>query len=286
MWKRLLLFFSIQKLVKNYILVALMVTFGILTVNILQTNAFPWQEILIRGVQVIQLSTISDQQEVQIGRQIREELIKSGRVKLYNHPRLNRYLNDIGSQLSQIAGRPEIPYTFSVVKNEEINAFATMGGFVYINTGLIKLADNEAELASVLAHEIAHIIGRDSLQQMRQQAIAQGILSATGLNQKQAVQLGVKIALDLPYSRQDEYEADRLGLAMLTKAGYAPGPMLDFMKKLQRHSSNAPSFLSTHPAIRDRIEILSNLISNKSAYVGKGLNNRAYNRIVQSTIYN
>jgi predicted Zn-dependent protease len=259
-----------------------MVAVSILTVDIANTYAFPWQEILLRGVQILQLSTISDRQEVEIGRQIRQELINSQRIQLDNHPRLNRYLNQIGSRLSQVSDRPGIPYTFSLVKSDEVNAFATMGGFVYIHTGLIKLAENEAELASVIAHEIGHVTAGHSLEQMRQQAISQGILTAAGLDQQQAVQLGVSLALDLPHSRQDEYEADQLGLSMLTKAGYAPGAMVDFMQKLQRQGNNIPSFLSTHPAGRDRVQALAKQIPQQIAYRGDGLDKKAYQRLIGS----
>jgi predicted Zn-dependent protease len=281
MLKRLFLFFSIKKRLWRYSLLSLSVTLSILTVNAIASYAIPWQDILIRGVQVIQLSTISDRQEVEIGRQIRQELINSGRIQLYNNPNLNGYLNYIGSKLSKVSDRPEIPYTFSIVNSEEVNAFATMGGFVYIHTGLMKLAENEAELASVVAHEIGHIAGRHSLHQMRQQAIQQGVLSAAGLDREQAVQLGVALALDLPYSRQDEYEADKLGLAMLTKAGYAPGAMVNFMQKLQRQGSNIPSFLSTHPAAGDRVQALARQIPQQKASVGNGLDTQAYKRMIR-----
>jgi predicted Zn-dependent protease len=281
MLKSLFLFFSIKKRLWRYLLLSFSVTVSILTFNVVSTYAFPWQEILIRGVQVIQLSTISDQQEVEIGKQIRQELINSGRIELYENPLLNSYLNDIGSKLSQVSDRPEIPYSFSIVKSDEVNAFATMGGFVYIHTGLMKLAANEAELASVVAHEIGHITARHSLQQMRQQSITQGLLSAAGLDRKQAVQLGVTLALDLPHSRQDEYEADQLGLAMLTKAGYAPGAMVNFMQKLQRQTGKIPSFLSTHPAADERVEVLAKEIPQDEAFVGNGLDNQAYKQMIR-----
>lgn len=281
MLKRLCLYFLFKRRLWRYGLLSFAITLSLLTVNVVKTNAFPWQDILMRGVQVIQLSTLSNQQEVEIGRQIRQELIASDRVTLYDNPSLNRYLNHIGSRLVKVGTRPEIPYTFSIVNSEEINAFATMGGFVYINTGLIKLAENEAELASVVAHEIGHITARHSLKQMRQQAITEGLLTATGLSEKQAVQLGVTLALDLPHSRKDEYEADKLGLTMLKKAGYAPGAMVDFMQKLQRQSGNIPSILSTHPAAKDRVQVLAQEISAKTAYVGDGLNNRAYQRTIR-----
>jgi predicted Zn-dependent protease len=256
-------------------------TFSIIAFPLNASYAISWQDIFIRGVQVIQLSTLSDQQEMQIGKEIRQELINSGRIKLYQNRRLNRYLNQIGSTLVKNSDRPQLKYQFSLVDSEEINAFATMGGFVYIHTGLMKLAENEAQLASVVGHEIGHITGRHSLKQMRAAAIREGILTATGLDERQAVQIGVTLALDLPHSRQHEYQADELGLAMLTKAGYAPGAMVDFMKKLQAQSSNIPSILSTHPASKDRVLALVEQISPQTAYQGIGLNDRSYQKNIR-----
>ena len=277
-------FFSSKKRYWLHSLLSLTVALTVIVVDLGTTYALPWQEIFIRGVQIIQLSTISDEQEVKIGQQIYQELIDSGRVKLNSNPRLNDYLDQIGQRLVRVSDRPQIPYSFAVVDNEEVNAFATMGGFIYIHTGLMKLADNEAQLASVVAHEIGHVTGGHSLKQMRQQAIAQGILSATGLNERQVVQLGVALVYDLPNSRGDEYEADQLGLTMLSRAGYAPGAMVDFMQKLQQKTGNVPSFLSTHPAAGDRVQALARAIPRQRAYVGNGLDNQAYQQRINSLL--
>lgn len=282
MLKRLLIFYRIKKRHWYYGLLSLTIAFSLLMVNVVASYAFPWQDILIRGVQVFQLSTLSDAQEVQLGKQIRQELINSGKIRLENDRNLNNYLSQIGNRLVRFGSRPKLPYTFAIVRDNEVNAFATMGGFVYINTGLIKLADNEAQLASVIAHEIGHITGRHSVKQMRQEAIAQGVLTAAGLDQKKAVQIGVTLALELPHSRKHEYEADQLGLIMLTKAGYAPGAMVDFMLKLQKQGGNVPTILSTHPNSQNRAIALAQMIPRQSAYQGYGLDNEAYQRNIIS----
>ena len=116
-------------------------------------------DVLFQGAQIIQLSNISDKQEVQLGRQINQQLVKSD-IKLSRNSQINNYIEGIGKRLAAQNTRTKIPYKFQVVEDDSINAFATAGGYVYINTGLIKAADNEAELASVVAHEIAHIEGR------------------------------------------------------------------------------------------------------------------------------
>lgn len=286
MLKKLSLFFWSKKNLRFwcYGLFSLIMTLSILAFNGNATYAFSWRDLIPAGVQVIQLTTLSDEQEMQIGTEISQELINSGKVQLYQNRRLNRYLNRIGSKLVKFGDRPNLKYQFFLVDSEEINAFATMGGFVYIHTGLMKSASNEAELASVVAHEIGHITGRHSVKQMRAAAIRQGILTATGLDEKKAVQIGVGLALNLPHSRQHEYQADELGLAMLTKAGYAPGAMIDFMRKLQAQGGNLPSILSTHPAAKSRVLALSQQLSPQTAYQGAGLDNRRYQQYIRDLL--
>ena len=179
--------------------------------------------------------------------------------------------------MARNSARNEINYTFQVVDDDGINAFATMGGYVYLNKGLIARADNEAELASVIGHEIGHIVGKHSIKQLRQRAIAQGALSAAGVDRSQAVQIGVELAVNRRKSRKDELEADQLGLSNLTKAGYAPAGMLGFMQKLlEGGSRSVPTFVSTHPATSERIRRLQAEIPPERANQGKGLNNQAY----------
>lgn len=244
--------------------------------NIQPAKAVPWIELLLRGAQIVQLSSISPKQEVELGSQINQELIDSGQIKISNNQGINNYINGIGQELAKQSERPDIPYTFQVVEDDSINAFATMGGYVYVNTGLIKKADNEAELASVIGHEIGHIEGRHSLEQMKERAIAQGVLSAAGLDRSQAVQIGVELAVNRSNSRSDELEADQFGLENIKGAGYAPSGMIGFMKKLLEQGSSVPTFLSTHPATSERIERLQAEIPDSEANVGKGLDNQAY----------
>lgn len=243
-------------------------------------QAIPWLDLILRGVQVIQMSNVSDRQEVQIGRAINEQLV-TREIRLYRNPQITRYVNEIGQRLASSSDRPDIPYTFQVVNDKSVNAFATMGGFVYIHTGLLKAADNEAQLASVLAHEIGHIASRHALEQMRQTAIARGVAAAAGLDRNLAVQIGVDLALRRPNSRQDEFEADQKGLEMLTNAGYAPAGMVGFMEKLLRGGS-VPSFLSTHPGTQDRIKALESAIDPATANVGEGLDELAYKRNIRA----
>jgi beta-barrel assembly-enhancing protease len=259
-----------------YGLFALSLTLTIALSSITPVKAAPWIELLIRGAQIVQLSSISEQQEAQLGAEINQELINSGQAKIYRNQTITNYVNRIGQELARRSERPNLKYTFQVVDDSAVNAFATMGGYVYINTGLMQKADNEAELASVIGHEIGHIVGRHSIEQMRQRAIAQGVLSAAGLDRTQAVQIGVELAVNRRNSRQDELEADEFGLSNLTKAGYAPSAMVSFMNKLLESGSSVPTFLSTHPATSERIKLLQAKIPPQSANAGKGLDKQAY----------
>ncbi len=242
-----------------------------------------WLELMIRGIQIVQLSNMSDKQEIELGKEINQELLRSGQAKLYPDRSIHNYINEIGQRLAKASDRPNIPYAFQVVDDDSINAFATMGGYVYINKGLIEASDNEAELASVIGHEIGHIVGRHAVKQMKDRAISQGILSAAGLDRSSAVKIGVELALSRPNSRQDELEADHFGLENLRRANYAPAGMVSFMKKLlKKGGGSMPTFLSTHPATSERIKALQTKIDPAQANVGEGLSKAAYKERIGS----
>jgi predicted Zn-dependent protease len=263
----------------RYGLVSLLIATGLVIGTPQVAQGFSFFDLLFRGVQVFQLSNMSDQQEVKLGRKINQQLVEN-EITLSDNSQLNAYVDRIGQRLVPYSDRPNLSYTFQVVEDDSINAFATMGGFVYINTGLIATADNESELASVVAHEIGHIASRHAVEQMRQRAIAQGLLSAAGLDESNAVQIGVELAVSRPNSRQDELEADERGLRMLRQAGYAPIGMVTFMEKLQRQGGAPPSFLSTHPATGERIQALKAQMNNPTQ--GDGLNPQLYQQRTQA----
>ncbi|AFY72922.1 Peptidase family M48 [Synechococcus sp. PCC 7502] len=227
-------------------------------------------------IQVVEISNISDTDEVKLGSQINRNILSQ--VRLSRNREANNLVKSIGAELVPQSDRPNIPYTFQVVDDPDINAFATMGGFVYINTGTIAAADNRAQLASVIAHEMGHIAGRHALEQVKQQAITQGIVSIVGADRNQIVNIGTELALRLPNSREAEFDADRRGLQNLNNADYAVQAMPDFMQKLARSSNNAPDFLNTHPAVKDRIVALNQMIRDNSLQGYKGLDNTAYQK--------
>ncbi len=265
-----------------YGFLSLIFAISIVLTNAQTSRAISWLDLIRSGAQIYQLSSISDKEEIKLGREINQELIRSGQARIYRNPQITRYVNRIGQRLAQHSQRPNIPYTFQVVDDNNVNAFATMGGYVYIHTGLMETAENEAELASVIGHEIGHIAGRHAIEQMRQRAISQGVLSAAGLERSQAVQIGVELAVNRRNSREDELEADGFGLDNLQKAGYAPSAMVSFMKKLLQQGNSIPTFLSTHPATSERIRLLQQNIDSKTANVGNGLNSKVYRNRIRS----
>lgn len=261
-----------------YGLLSVLVALGLVVATPQPSQAVPrWLDLLFRGVQIIQLSNLSNNQEVALGRQINQQLT-TRQFQLYRDATITSYVDDIGQRLVPHSSRSNIPYTFQVVNSEQVNAFATMGGFVYVTTGLMRLAENEAELASVVAHEIGHIAERHAVSQMRERAIQGGIASAAGLDRNAAVAIGVELALNRPNSRQDEFEADRDGLSTITEAGYASEAMVTFMEKLlaQQRGRSVPNILSTHPATGDRIARLEQQLNAMEDTQGEGLDSAAY----------
>ncbi len=251
------------------------VTIGLATPTPSHASIF---ELLLQGVRYVQLGNLSDRDEVALGTQIDRQLKARG-VRIYNrNSAINSYVNEIGQRLASTSDRPNIPYTFQVVDDNSVNAFATSGGFVYIQTGLIRAAANEAELAGVMAHEIGHITGRHALQQMRQQALASGIAGSLGVRQDAMVNLGVQLALQLPNSREAEHDADRRGFHNMGRAGYDTTGFISFMQKLESGRGTA-EFLSTHPNPGNRVSNLQGL-HNSGAYsnAGVGLDAAAYRR--------
>lgn len=232
------------------------VTIGLATPTASQASIF---DLIFQGIRYVQLGNLSDQDEVNLGTQIDRQLKAQGvRVNSRNSS-VNGYINEIGQRLAASSDRPNLPYTFQVVDDDSVNAFATAGGFVYVHTGLIKAAANEAELAGVMAHEIGHITGRHAINQMRQTALANGVVGALEVRQDALVNLGVQLALQLPNSREAEYDADRRGFNNLGRAGYDTRGFISFMQKLE--GGGSAEFLSTHPNPGNRVNNLQGMNS-------------------------
>lgn len=248
-------------------LVASSMTAGLWVGQVPPAQALSWLDLLRGGIQIfqgVQLSNLSDEDETKLGKQINEQLLKR-EFKLYkDDPALVDYVKQVGARVAQASQREKLTYTVQVVEDDAINAFATAGGFVYVTTGLLETAENEAELAGVLGHEIGHVEGRHLINAMSREAWRRGVMTAAGVDQSTAVQIGVELAMRRPGSRQNEYDADLRGLRIMREANYAESGMVSFMKKLQAASQGAPpSFLSTHPATGDRVRTLNSNLSEE-----------------------
>jgi predicted Zn-dependent protease len=258
-----------------YPLLSLVTAIALVIGTPLASRAIDWFSLFQSGVQLIQASNISDKQEVSLGKDINDQLLSSGQIQLYQNQQVNSYVNSLGQRLAANSERPNIPYKFQVVADKSVNAFATMGGYVYVHSGLLKTADNEAQLAGVMGHEIGHIARRHAVKQMKQAALAQGLEAAAGINHNTAVQIGTQLAIQRPRSRQNEYEADQQGLATVGRTGYPQTAMVDFMKKLL-NAPSPPTFLSDHPGTPERIVALQKAIDPAKADVKNGLDSAAY----------
>jgi predicted Zn-dependent protease len=211
---------------------------------------------------------ISVEEEKQLGDKFAVEIEKQHKV--VNDAEVQNYINRVGSRLITGVRTVEFPYTFKVVEDKSVNAFAVPGGHTYVNTGLIKAADSETELAAVMAHEINHVVARHSTRQMTQQYGYQLVVGLLLGSQGQLAQVAADLfgkAGSLYYSREMESEADSLGAETMYKAGYNPQGMVTFFRKLEAVGQNDPSkiaqFFSSHPQTSQRIADLQKEIAAK-----------------------
>jgi predicted Zn-dependent protease len=214
---------------------------------------------------VASLTLVSVSDEIKLGREAQREL--RSQIPQVSGP-VATYVASVGKRLSAHAEGPRYPYSFSVANYREINAFALPGGPVWINRGAIQAATNEAQLAGVLAHEVAHIGQRHAAQQISKGIIANGLLGLLGAvlgntGGARTAQTGAQLLAGgylMKFSRDDEREADRVGAEILQRAGWDPRGMLEFMQTLRRRAggdaSSVEVFLSTHPSPAERIEEL------------------------------
>jgi len=207
-----------------------------------------------------QLVLISEAQEIQMGREADKDVVAS--IGLYPDQKAQQYVQALGSRLAAATERPNLPWTFRVVDDAAVNAFAIPGGFVYVTRGIMTHLNSEAELVAVLGHEIGHVTARHSVTQMSQQQLAQvGLMAGTLLSSKVAkfgnlAEAGLGM-LFLKFSRADESQADQLGLRYMLADGYDPRKMADVFRMLQGVSQQAgagrlPQWLASHPDPENR----------------------------------
>jgi beta-barrel assembly-enhancing protease len=220
----------------------------------------------------------SIEKEIALGKGLAQEVERQ--AKIIDDPVIAEYVNRVGQNLVRNSDA-KVPFTIKVVDTEEVNAFALPGGFFFVNSGLMLKADSEAELAGVMAHEIAHVAARHGTRQATRGQIAQ--LSTiplifmggwTGYGIRQAASVLIPVGF-LQFSRGFESEADMLGLQYMYKTGYDPGAFVDFFEKIQSLEKKKPGTMSkifsSHPPTGDRIETaqknIQELLKERPEYV-------------------
>ena len=212
---------------------------------------------------------ISEEQEIQIGREAAPKFEKEF-GGLYPSARVQTYVDRVGRTLVASGERQNLPWTFKVLNSDQINAFALPGGPTYITSGLLFNLDNEAQLAGIMGHEMAHVTKRHSAKQIqRQQFFSGGSLLAGifgGDLAATAAQVGSSLVL-MKYSRGQEQEADLAGVEYMARAGYDPDGMVASMEKLESlaTSRGPPEFFSSHPKTENREKYLRDTIEQKYA---------------------
>ncbi len=208
-----------------------------------------------------QLTLISEAQEIAMGRQAEPEVLAT--FGEYPNQELQTYVNDLGQELAATSERPNLPWAFHVLDDPLVNAFAYPGGFIYVTRGILSHFNSEAELVSVLGHEIGHVTARHSVEQMSQQQLAQiGLGVAAAASEDFRPYAGYAAAglqvLFLKFSRDAERQSDDLGLRYMTRADFDPDEMPNVFRAFDRMQiasgqSRIPDWQSTHPNPADRV---------------------------------
>ena len=202
---------------------------------------------------------IGTQQEVSIGNQVAAEV--ETKYKLSQNAAQIERVNSIGQRIAAVSDRQDLKYYFKVLENKDINALSAPGGYVYVNTGLLDKA-NDDELAAVIGHEVGHVAARHAVQAMQSQnLISVGMIGASIFvksDKKQQAMEWAGVALNLimmGYSREDEFEADKLGVRYAYYAGFDPNGAVTFLEKLRQEDKDdkAIVYLRSHPLYSDRI---------------------------------
>jgi predicted Zn-dependent protease len=220
----------------------------------------------------------SIESEIKMGKEYATQIESS--LKLVTDPVINEYVNRVGQNLVRNSDA-KVPFTIKVVDSDVINAMALPGGFFYVNSGLILAADDEAELAGVMAHEIAHVAARHTTRQLTRYQFANYMSlplifvgGGIGLAAREAVGIGVPVTF-LKFSRGFEAEADYLGIQYMYKAGYDPNEFVNFFEKIQAQEKKKPGSMAKvfadHPQTPDRIaksqEEIATILPAKNQYI-------------------
>lgn len=219
--------------------------------------------------------------EFELGVQAYDDILKKSKLSR-DRAAVNR-VKKIGQEIAEVTGRSDYSWEFSLIDDDEvINAFCLPGGKVAVYTGIMKYASSDAELATVMGHEIAHAIARHGAERMSQFLLVElggmALEEALKKKTKRTIELakvaygaGAQLLYILPYSRTHENEADYIGLIFMAKAGYDPHASIDFWKKMEEEfrGQEPPEFLSTHPSSKQRIKNLEKWLPEALRYYRK-----------------
>jgi predicted Zn-dependent protease len=215
-----------------------------------------------------ELSFFSEQEEIALGKQTDGEI--RAQYGTYDDQGLNAYVQRVGQTMTAHTHRPHLVYHFAVLDTPVVNAFAVPGGYIYVTRGILALINSEAELAVVLGHELGHVNARHSIVKLSQLMLAQiglgvaGAISETFAKMSGVASIGIQL-LFLKFSRDDEREADALGIQYSRLGGYNPGEMVNFFASLERlgdlsGGQSLPGFLSTHPLTSERVQNVKGML--------------------------
>ena len=225
-------------------------------------------DLLKKGVGVVQaLQPIGEEEEITLGEAVAVEAFSRFGGE-YRGERLMRYVNLVGKTIADVSDRPNLNFHFAILNSQEQNAFAAPGGYIFVTIGLLKTLKNEAELAGVLAHEVAHITQKHMLETIRRGALLSNVseltLSAMNKDPKMFSNVIDEITDKLFTKGMDkdkEFEADVYGVEFAYRAGYHPSGLRDYLKTLKSQEGHAQSrFFTTHPSTRIRISKIEGLL--------------------------
>jgi len=217
-----------------------------------------------------QFIVLDQAQEASLGAKAYQEVL--AKYKESGDSATTTVLLRVGRRIAGQANRPEYQWEFKLLESEEANAFCLPGGKVAVYTGILPFCHDEAGLAAVMAHEVAHAMARHGAERMSHglvlELVAQGILTGTGrlspaaqAGIMQAYGVATSVGAELPFSRQMESEADRIGIELMSRAGYVPTASVELWERMSAaQKTRPPNFLSTHPAPENRIESLQNVM--------------------------
>jgi len=208
--------------------------------------------------------------EIIFGRVLAARIL--GQYRMYDNDKLNDYINKIGRGLAQFANRPEIEFKFAVVDTNIVNAFAAPGGYIFVTKGALMKMDDEAELAAVLSHEIAHVSEKHIVKELNIKGqdnssvsgFAQVLGGGTGAMRAvftQLVDSAAEILFEKGLKKQDEFDADRVSVFISSTAGYDPSALKRYLKKVKGADKETKELLGTHPSFDDRINNVDNVLS-------------------------